>query len=245
MTGAELPLLYGELAPWFHLLTAPEDYAGEAALYRELAEEACDSPPRTLLELGSGGGNNASHYKKHFDATLVDLSPAMLSLSRTLNPECAHIEGDMRTARLGREFDVVLIHDAVMYLTTSADLCACMATAFTHCRMGGVAIFAPDCTRDTFAARTNHGGHDGDGRALRYLEWTWDPDPADSTYTVDFAYLLREGTEVRAIHDRHVFGLFGREEWLAWLGEAGFEEVYTRTRKEDSAEIFVARRLAR
>ena len=26
-----MPLLYGDLAPWFHLLTAPEDYALDAA----------------------------------------------------------------------------------------------------------------------------------------------------------------------------------------------------------------------
>jgi len=240
----ELPLLYGELAPWFHLLTAPKDYAGEAEFYRRLAEESCDSPPRTLLELGSGGGNNASHFKKHFAATLVDLSPAMLAVSRGLNPECEHLQGDMRSLRLGREFDVVLTHDAVMYLTTGSDLRGCIATAFAHCRPGGVAIFAPDCTRETFAPRTSHGGHDGDGRALRYLEWTWDPDTADTTYTVDFAYLLREGTDVRALHDRHIFGFFGREEWLGWLREAGFGDVYTRTRKEDSADVFVARRLA-
>src|SRR5512140_402509 len=112
--GTELPLLYGELAPWFHLLTAPKDYAGEAELYRRLAAEACDAPPQTLLELGSGGGNNASHYKRHLDATLVDISPAMLAVSRQLNPECEHLEGDMRTVRLGRVFDVVLVHDAVM-----------------------------------------------------------------------------------------------------------------------------------
>ena len=41
----------------------------------------------------------------------------MLELSRTLNPDCEHLEGDMRTLRLGRTFDAVLIHDAVMYMT--------------------------------------------------------------------------------------------------------------------------------
>ncbi len=238
-----LPLLYSEFAPWFHLLTAPTDYAREAEQYWQLAEEACDAPPRILLELGSGGGNNASHYKRHVAATLVDVSPAMLAVSRGLNPECGHFEGDMRSVRLHRTFDVVLVHDAVMYLTTASELQACMATAFVHCRAGGAAIFTPDCTREMFAPGTRHGGHDGDGRALRYLEWTWDPDPADSTYTADFAYLLREGTEVRTVHDRHIFGFFGREEWLSWLREAGFTDVYTRTRTEDSAEIFVARRL--
>jgi hypothetical protein len=30
------PRLYGELADWFHLLTAPDDYAEEADLYRRV-----------------------------------------------------------------------------------------------------------------------------------------------------------------------------------------------------------------
>ncbi|MBE7519545.1 MAG: methyltransferase domain-containing protein [Thermoflexaceae bacterium] len=239
-----LPRLYREFAPWFHLLTAPADYADEAELYRRLAAEACAVPPRTLLELGSGGGNNASHYRAHFQATLADLSPAMLAISRELNPECEHIEGDMRSLRLGRLFDVVLVHDAVMYLLTGDDLRACMATAFAHCRPGGVAIFAPDCTRETFTPGTSHGGHDGDGRALRYLEWTWDPDPSDTQYTVDFAYLLREGESVRVEQDRHIFGLFSRDEWLAWLREAGFAEARVTPGVEEGLEVFVACRAA-
>jgi ubiquinone/menaquinone biosynthesis C-methylase UbiE len=58
--------------------------------------------PATLLELGSGGGNNASHLKAHFSLTLVDLSQGMLDLSRRLNAECEHIQADMKTLRLAR-----------------------------------------------------------------------------------------------------------------------------------------------
>src|SRR5262245_300663 len=68
--------LYGDLAPWFHLLTAPPDYAGEAERYRRLIVGAVPDAG-TLLELGSGGGNNASHLKEHFSCTLSDLSPQM------------------------------------------------------------------------------------------------------------------------------------------------------------------------
>jgi cyclopropane fatty-acyl-phospholipid synthase-like methyltransferase len=71
--------LYSDLATWFHLLTPPADYAEEAEIYRRIFIEAAVTPPRTLLELGSGGGNTASHYKRHFRSTLVDLSPQMLA----------------------------------------------------------------------------------------------------------------------------------------------------------------------
>jgi SAM-dependent methyltransferase len=202
------PKLYGPLASWFHLLTAPGDYAGEASRYRRLITQACDGPAQTVLELGSGGGNNASHLKAHFRLTLVDRSPEMLAVSHDLNPECEHVEGDMRTVRLGRRFDAVFVHDALAYITTEPDLLAVIQTAFEHCRPGGAALFVPDYVAERFVPRTNHGGHDGESRSLRYVEWVWDPDPADTTYVADFAYLLRdESGSVRAEHDRPLRGL--------------------------------------
>jgi SAM-dependent methyltransferase len=244
--GAE-PRLYRELASWFHLLTAPEDYAEEAAAYRDLMERAATGSVETVLELGSGGGNNASHLKRHFRLTLVDVSPEMLDLSRSINPECDHVVGDMRTVRMGREFDAVFVHDAVDYLTMREDLRAAMATAFIHCRPGGVALFVPDHVRETFHPGTDHGGHDGPDRALRYLEWTWDPDTSDTTYVVDFAYLLRDRSGVRVEHDRHLCGLFERRTWLGLLEDAGFEpRVQVADYGGDRGiEVFVARKPGR
>lgn len=239
-----LPRMYTDLAPWFHILTAPEDYADEAKAFRAMfAPLFRDAGRPTLLELGSGGGNNASHLKQWFDCTLSDLSGEMLALSRQLNPELPHIEGDMRTLRLGRTFDAVFVHDAVEYMTTPADLKAAMGTARAHLRRGGMAVFAPDTTREIFYATTDHGGHDGTGgRAMRYLEWTHEADPVGTTYTVDYAYLFVEpGREPVVVHDRHVLGIFSREEWLAWLREAGFEPaMVTMPDPEDGRDVFVA-----
>jgi SAM-dependent methyltransferase len=221
---SDLPKLYGDLASWFHLLTAPEDYAEEADFARSQLVCADGSVPQTVLELGSGGGNNASHLKAHFQMTLSDLSARMLELSRKLNPECEHVAGDMRTVRLGRIFDAVFVHDAIMYMTTEAELRQAIETAFVHCRPGGTALFMPDVIRETFVSLTTHGGHDGEGRGIRYIEWTYDEDPSDTTYTVDFAYLLREGSSpLRVVHDHHLFGIFPRETWVRLLQDAGFE----------------------
>jgi hypothetical protein len=174
--------------------------------------------------LGSGGGNNASHLKQYFTMTLVDLSEDMLQLSWSLNPELEHIQGDMRTVRLNRQFDAVFMHDAVMYMTTLEDLRLAIRTASVHCKPGGLVLLAPDCTRETFKASTDCGGHDQGGRGLRYLEWEWDPDTADSTFLVEYAYLLREADgSVRSLYDRHTHGLFSREEWLSVLQQEGFQ----------------------
>ena len=218
------PKLYHDLSAWWPLLSSPESYAEEAASYQRILLQACKRMPVTLLELGSGGGNNASHLKARFEVVLVDRSPDMLRISRALNPQCEHIEGDMRTVRLGREFDAVFVHDAIVYMTTEADLRQAIETAYLHCKHGGAALFAPDHIRENFRPETDHGGHDdGAGRGLRYLEWTWDPDPGDSTYLVDYAYMLRERDgSVRVEWDRHVEGLFARADWLRLLSEAGF-----------------------
>ena len=217
-----LPRIYDDLASWWPLLSSPAEYAEEAKVYRRALGDASWGAPRTLLELGSGGGNNAFHLKAHLACTLVDLSPAMLEVSRALNPECEHVEGDMRSVRLGRLFDAVFVHDAVAYLATEEDLRATFATAYEHCRPGGAALFVPDFVRETFRPSTSHGGHDDGDRGLRFLEWATDPDPTDSTYQLDFAILLREGDAVRVERDRHVCGLFGRDQWIRWLFESGF-----------------------
>src|SRR5262245_34594377 len=95
------PRMYTDLAEWFHLLTAPADYAEEATSYVRTMASARPTPPRTWLELGSGGGNNAFHYKHHVDeAVLTDLNSGMLALSQRINPELEHLQADMRSLRL-------------------------------------------------------------------------------------------------------------------------------------------------
>ena len=201
--------LYRELAPWWPLLSPPEEYLEEATFYRELLQVACVAPPHTLLELGSGGGSNASHMKRHLALTLVDRSAEMLAVSAALNPDCEHSLGDMRSVRLGRVFDCVFIHDAIDYITSEAELRAVFDTAFVHCRPGGALLVAPDHVRETFEPSTGHGGSDArDGRGLRYLEWIWDPDPNDCLIVTEYAYLLRERDGTVAVeHDRHVGGV--------------------------------------
>ena len=238
--------LYDELAAWWPLLSPPDEYDLDAECVWSLLMERRDTPPMTVLELGSGGGNTASHLKMRANLTLVDRSEGMLRVSRALNPECEHLVGDMRTVRLGRLFDAVYIHDAIMYMTTEEDLRAAIRTAVFHCRPGGVAAFLPDCTLETFRENSEHGGHDGDGRGLRYLQWDIDPDPSDTAYTVHFAYLLRDcDGAVRAEFEQHRLGRFPRDTWLGLIREAGCEvhtaigpggnEVFAGIRRTDRA----------
>jgi SAM-dependent methyltransferase len=242
MANTPGPKLYTELAAWWPLLSPAADYAEEAAFFLRVMREAGLPPAPSLLELGAGGGSNAFHLKRYFTRmTLTDLSPEMLTISRMLNPECEHLQGDMRTLRLDRSFDVVFVHDAIDYMLTLQDLGQALETAAVHCRPEGLALFVPDYVRETFQPSTDHGGADGEGRSLRYLEWTYDPDERDSTYITDFAYLLREGDQPTEIeHDRHICGLFPRADWIRLLQEVGFQSEIIHDPFE--RELFLARK---
>jgi len=246
-TSTQALRLYRDLADWYPLLTPVGDYAEEAAFYRRLFEAHCKRPPRTLLDLGSGGGHNAAHLKAALACTLVDLEPAMLALSSRLNPECEHIQGDMRSVRLGRVFDCVLVHDAVSYMTSRSDLASAIATAFAHTAPGGVAMFQPDFVSETFEPGAETGGSEGNGRGLRYLEWRWVPDSRTDMYVTDMAYLLRdESGAVEVVHDRHVMGLFPKSVWLELIAAAGFEPLvvpFEHSSYSDTGhEVFLGRR---
>jgi len=241
--------LYGELATWCPLLSPPGEYLDEATFFLSVLEKANLPASPSLLELGCGGGNNALHLKARFASmTLTDISPQMLAISRALNPDCEHLVGDMRSLRLGRTFDVVFVHDAIDYMTTTHDLRLALKIAFLHCKPGGLALLVPDYVQETFEPSTDHGGTDGsndgsnDGMsALRYLEWVYDPDSTDTTYIIDYAYLLRESNgQTRVVHDRHICGLFPRTKWLNLLREVGFQPEIIRD--DYGRDIFVARR---
>ena len=213
---------YHELARWWPLISPVTDYADEAAEFLRVFDAAAPVAS-TLLELGSGGGHNACYLKSKYALTLVDLSEAMLEMSRRLNPECEHLHGDMRRLALDRQFDIVFVHDAIDYMTTEHDLSAAIATAARHVAPGGIALFVPDHLKETYEPSSDVGGHDGgDGEGIRFLEWSWDPDPADTEGVVVYSFVTREQDGAWQAHsEQHSFGLFRRADWERLIADAG------------------------
>ena len=223
-----MKIFYETLAPWWPLISPVEDYADEARHYRRHIEARAPAA-RTLLELGSGGGHNAFYLKQRFTLTLSDLSEAMLAVSARLNPDCEHVRGDMRSLGLGRQFDVVFVHDAIDYMTTEADLEAAFRTAHRHLLPGGLALFVPDHVRERFEPGSDCGGVDAaDGRAVRFLEWSPSVEPEATTGTTHYGFLVRERDgSVQSFHEKHVFGLFSEATWVRLLEGCGFDVEVT------------------
>jgi len=217
--------LYTEHAAWWPLLTPPDTYVEEGQTYTDWLAEIRGSRPQRLLELGSGGGHLAMHIPSDIDVVLVDLSEPMLSVSRELNPTKTHLCADMRTVRLHEPVDSVLIHDAIMYMTTREDVLATLRTAYENLIPGGALVLIPDVVKESFFERAVTGGNADASRAIQLLEWHWDPDPEDDTFLVEFSYLLRQGQTVRNVYEQHRMGLFSFNDWCAMLTEVGFEFI--------------------
>lgn len=235
-------VMYDDLATWWPLLSPVEDYAEEAAYFLEVLESSGIPAEASLIEFGCGGGNNAWHMKKRFrEVVLTDLSPSMLAISAEVNPECEHVAGDMRTLDVGRTFDAVFIHDAIDYMTSVEDLNSVFLNVARHTRPGGVALLVPDYTRESFEAGSDHGGSDGAGRGLRFLEWCHDPDPDDCEIVVDYVFICREGDAPPQVsHETHHCGLFARDVWFNGLAAAGFS--VTMLEDDYGREVFLGRR---
>ena len=217
------PRLYNDLAYLWPIISPPGEYAGEAACWREVLQDQLGPGRHHILELGVGGGHNLSHLTQHFQATAVDISPEMLSLSRNLNPGVQHYLGDMRTVRLERSFDGVFIHDAISYMLTESDLSATFETARIHLRPGGVLLVVPDWVQEVFPGTAEFNWvREADGVQVSIQEHLHDPDSNDTQVESRFCYTIRQSGGVRVEHDTHTTGLFPIGTWTALMEGAGF-----------------------
>jgi len=216
--------LYHEFAHLWPLLSPPEDYAPEAACIERVlsgvlgAQRVDDG--LDILEFGAGGGHTLYHLKARHRCVAVDLSEPMLKQCKKLNPEVQTVAGDMRDVELGETFDVVLIHDAIDYLTRPDDVQATLQNAHRHLRPDGVLLVAPTYVSETFEpGEETDDGSDEAGWAFACS--LTDVDPVKPTFELCIT-MLPPGSD-EPIEDVHVCGLFDALQWEDWVEQAGFD----------------------
>ena len=217
------PKLYHELSYLWPIISPPGEYAEEAKAWRRILKDRLEPAKRRILELGAGGGHNLSNLTNSFDATAVDISPDMLNLSRRLNPGVQHHVGDMRTLRLSKTFDAVLIHDAIGHMLTEDDLRATFATAKAHLGPGGLLLIAPEWVTEEFEGpNLFYWFRRGKDIAVTIQEYLHDPDPNDCRIESIYNYMIQTPGSVRLERDVHINGLFSASTWMGLLDEAGY-----------------------
>lgn len=143
--------VFQRYAAYYNLLYREKDYAAEAAYVHGLIRQWYPSA-RSVLNLGCGTGNHDYELVKlGYEVTGVDLSEEMLSAavarldSVPVGSSSPRFEqGDIRTVRLGKTYDVVIsLFHVMSYQTSNDDLRAAFATANEHLAPDGCFLF--DC----------------------------------------------------------------------------------------------------
>jgi SAM-dependent methyltransferase len=148
----------------------------------------------------------------------------MLAQAQALNPDCTFVHGDMRTFRLDRAFDAVLMDDAISHMNCRADFATAFRTAYAHLNPGGVLIATPDVTTETFQQnKTTTTAAKRDGLDIVFVENVYDPDPTDEQYDTTILYLIREHGRLRIETEHWTMGIFSLDTWRQVLRETGFD----------------------
>jgi SAM-dependent methyltransferase len=220
-------LAYNDLAWVDEYLAEPAEYEEEVRFYLGLLEQHGVKPPGTLLHLGCGAGGHDRIFRQYFSVTGVDISPGMLERARAAHPDIEYLEGDMRSIRLERRFDAVVIPDSIDYMVTIDDLRQAIHTAVAHLRPGGV-LLVTGKTEDSF--RNNNFVYTGerDGIHVTLFENNHRGLKKPGTYEAVLVYLLRQQEELSIHTERHLLGLFSLAAWEQVFRENGISMTTAR-----------------
>src|SRR5262249_25268998 len=133
-------LLYRE--PRLYDLVFPDADDSVGRMCREAFRRYLPVPPKSALDIGCGTGRNLEALATTVaECWGIDLLDENVAYARAARPRLRILQGDMRTVRLGREFDLVTsFGNALSYALTDADLARTMDTYTAHSRAGTLLI---------------------------------------------------------------------------------------------------------
>lgn len=215
------PLLYDSLAAYWPVFSPPDEYVEEVETFRRRFIRHGVADGASVLHLGSGGGSIDFHLKRWYRVVGVDISPGMIEQARRLNPEVEYVQGDIRDVRLDRTFDVVLVHDAIAYMTSVGELEAAYDTAARHLSPGGLLVTIPEELKERVPALQPSVEARRVGGTELHMTTHHDPDPDDDWFENVYVFLIREGDDLRVEVDRHRVGAFELHDFLGAIRKAG------------------------
>ena len=139
--------IFEKYARYYDLFNEEKDYESECDFLDRIFREYANQPVRTVLDLGCGtGGHSIPLGMRGYQVAGIDISPGMLDIAldkATRSSVSVELQqGDIRTARLKRKFDVVIsMYAVVVYMVTNSDLSAMFQTARGHLSSGGLFVF--------------------------------------------------------------------------------------------------------
>jgi SAM-dependent methyltransferase len=109
---------------------------------RTIIDKFHNKAPQSILDIGCGTGRFINHLSENCpDCTGVDFLPEMVEFAKLRYNHIDFIQGDMRSFRLDRTFDLLIcMGSTFMHALTNSDIEATLDTFATHSHKGSLLI---------------------------------------------------------------------------------------------------------
>jgi SAM-dependent methyltransferase len=210
--------MFTRSAAFYDAIYGFKDYAAEAELILDWAARLGHSGGR-LLDLACGTGRHAESLAGRFEVTGLDLDGELLRQARQRLPQARFLEGDMCTADLGEQFEVITcLFSAIGYLSDDQLPRAC-ANFYRHLRLGGVILIEPWLRPEMI--RPGHVGVDQaqlEGTKIVRMSRL----QVEGRLSIcQCQYLIGTADEIRHEQEEHRLTLFSLDDYRQALEQAG------------------------
>ena len=238
--------VFDAYSAYYDVLYQDKDYPGETS-YVDAMIQRWKPGAGSLLELGSGTGKHALHFRDlGYETHGFEVSKSMMEeASARLNDPAAFTLGDIRDARIGQRFDVALsLFHVISYLPEDADVRAAFETARSHLNPGGLLMFdvwyGPAVLAQRPEPRVKE-MEDDRYRVVRSCVPTMTPSENRVDVHYDVKVVEKASGDEKEVSEDHPMRYFDLEELDAFLADTGFKRLHAEewmTRHQPSSDTW-------
>jgi ubiquinone/menaquinone biosynthesis C-methylase UbiE len=232
-------LLHNQLAKYYDRAYSFKDYLDEAVRLQNLIIKYLESGGNSLLDVACGTGLHLKYLKDDFSCTGVDISKSMLKIARKNAKGVTFKEADMKSLRLGKQFDVIMcLLSSIGYVKTAASLEKTIRNFSKHLKKGGLALIEPSHAKSLYVnGEPRITTYDGKDAKIARVNVT---KIRQATAVLNMHILIAErGKDAKYFLDRHELGLFGINNTLRIMKAAGLKSKYLKNGLMPGRELFV------
>jgi SAM-dependent methyltransferase len=177
--------------------------------------------------------------KDDFSCTGVDASKAMLKIARKNAKGVTFKEADMKTLKLEKQFDIITcLLSSIGYVRNYSNLERTIRNFSKHLKKGGVAFIEPSHANSVYVkGEPRITIYDGKDAKIARINV---PKIRQATAVLNMHILIAErGKDAKYFIDRHELGLFGINNTLSIMKDAGLKSKYLKNGLMPGREIFV------
>jgi len=232
-------MLHNQLSKYYDKVYAFKDYLDEAVRLQNIIIKYVESGGNSLLDVGCGTGLHLRYLKDDFVCTGVDVSKSMLKIARKNVKGVTFKEADMKTLRLGKQFDVITcLLSSIGYVKTTVSLEKTIQNFAKHLKKSGLLLIEPSHAKSFYVSGepriTTYNGKDAKIARVNFTKIR------QTTAVLNMHILIAErGKDVKYFTDKHELGLFGINNTLRIMKSADLKSKYLKNGLMTGRELFV------